>query len=60
MALTNLSHYGDILAIPFFALLIYYFHTIHEKTELENVLYAFSIVGFVADVIYTLLFFKII
>ena len=29
--LTNISHYGDILAIPFFALLIIYFYNIKKQ-----------------------------
>jgi hypothetical protein len=35
MKLKYLSHYGDILAIPFFALLIIYFYHIEHKTPVE-------------------------
>jgi hypothetical protein len=52
----HLSHYGDILAIPFFALLIFYFHRIEQKSKLEMILFLFSIAGFVLDIFYTFLF----
>jgi hypothetical protein len=48
----NLSHYGDILAIPFFGLLVLYFYGIENKTPLEYVLFAFSAMGFVLDIFY--------
>ncbi len=54
----NSSHYGDILAIPGFALLILYFYTIENKTVFEYVLFGFSICGFVLDILYTFLFFS--
>jgi len=56
MKLKNISHYGDILAIPFFALLIFYFYRIEKKSVLEMVLYLFSIAGFILDIFYTCLF----
>jgi hypothetical protein len=56
MKLKNISHYGDILAIPFFALLIFYFYRIEQKSVLEMVLYLFSIAGFILDILYTCLF----
>jgi hypothetical protein len=56
MKLKNISHYGDILAIPFFALLIFYFYRIEKKSVLEMVLYLFSIAGFILDILYTCLF----
>jgi len=52
----NISHYGDIIAIPFFALLSFYFYQIEEKTDLEYILFFFSISGFILDIIYTILF----
>jgi hypothetical protein len=52
----NISHYGDIIAIPFFALLSFYFYQIEEKTDIEYVLFFFSISGFILDIIYTILF----
>lgn len=50
------SHYGDILAIPFFALLVIYFYNIEHKSILEYVLFMFSISGFILDILYTYLF----
>lgn len=52
----NASHYGDILAIPFFALLIFYFYNIKNKSILEYLLLLFSISGFVLDILYTFIF----
>ena len=52
----NFSHYGDILAIPFFALLIIYFYNIEDKTTIEYVLLLFSISGFTLDILYTCIF----
>ena len=52
----HLSHYGDILAIPFFALLIFYFYKIKQKTKLEMILFLFSITGFILDLFFTFLF----
>lgn len=52
----NWSHYGDILAIPFFALLVFYFYNVEEKSIMEYVLLGFSIGGFVLDVLYTYIF----
>jgi hypothetical protein len=54
----NLSHYGDILAIPFFALLTIYFYSIEDKSVLEYILLFFSISGFVLDIFYTYIFFR--
>jgi|TARA_B000000475_G_C15799520_1_gene366967 hypothetical protein len=52
----NLSHYGDILAIPFFALLAIYFYNIKNKSTIEYVLLVFSICGFVLDILYTYIY----
>jgi hypothetical protein len=54
----NLSHYGDIIAIPFFALLVYYFYIIEHKSVFEYVLFLFSMSGFVVDILYTFIFFS--
>ena len=54
----HLSHYGDILAIPFFGLLVYYFYGIENKSPMEYVLFAFSVMGFILDIFYTYLFYK--
>lgn len=50
------SHYGDILAIPFFALLVIYFYNIENKTTIEYVLLLFSMSGFVLDIFFTYIF----
>ena len=52
----NISHIGDIFAIPFFFLLIIYFHQIEHRNTTENILFLFSILGFVLDVFFTYLF----
>ncbi len=53
----NFSHYGDILAIPFFAWLTFYFIKIKNKSITEYILLVFSISGFILDILYTYLFF---
>lgn len=53
---SDISHYGDILAIPFFALLCIYFYNIENKTTMEYVLFYFSISGIVLDILYTYIF----
>ena len=35
MKITNISNYGDILAIPIFLLFIIYFYNIENKTKFE-------------------------
>ena len=54
----NCSHYGDILAIPFFGLLVIYFYNIQDKSIIEYLLLCFSISGFVLDILYTYIFFS--
>lgn len=54
----NLANYGDILAIPFFALLTLYFYMIEHKSIVETVLFYFSIAGLVMDIIYSYIFFR--
>lgn len=49
----NISHWGDILAIPFFLLLIIYFYNIPNKTFTENILFFFVVSGFFADLLFT-------
>jgi len=52
----NESHYGDIVAIPFFGLLVYYFYSKRYRSPLENILLVFSISGFVLDTWFTMEF----
>jgi len=54
--INNLCHYGDILAIPLFALLVMYFYNIEHKSNIEYVLFYFSISGFLLDILYTYIF----
>lgn len=56
MKYDNLSNYGDILAIPFFALLVIYFYNIVDKSIMEYILLYFSISGFVLDSLFTFVF----
>ena len=56
----NLDHYGDILAIPFFILSSIYFYRIKNKKILEYILLIFSVVGALADILFTAQFLKII
>ena len=56
--INDISHYGDVLAIPFFGLLIFYFYKIEERNLIENILLFFSISGFVLDILYTIMFFN--
>lgn len=53
MDYNDLTHYGDILAIPFFILLTYYFLIKKNKTKFEYVLLLFSIGGLIADVYFS-------
>jgi len=59
MKYKNLAHYGDILAIPFFALLTIYFYNIKNKSILEYILFLFSISGVVLDIVYTYIFLRL-
>lgn len=54
-----LTHYGDLFAMPFFAMFIYYFHNKKNKTYFEHILYLFSVAGLLADFIFTVNYFFI-
>lgn len=58
MNIKILSHIGDILAIPFFYLLVIYFYKKKKRTLIENLLYLFSINGFILDTLFTIDFLK--
>jgi hypothetical protein len=45
----KLTHIGDIIATPFFLLLTIYFYNIENKTNLEIILFLFSLSGFLID-----------
>lgn len=53
-----LENFGDVVATPFFAWLVFYFHTIERKTTEETILYLFSIGGLIADFSFTVLYFR--
>jgi hypothetical protein len=52
----NIENYGDILAIPFFKMLSYYFIVKKNKTTFEYLLMVFAISGSVADIYFTFKF----
>ena len=54
----NLAHYGDMLAIPFFAITFYYFYQIEEKTLLELLLTVFIGITLICDILFTAIFLK--
>ena len=56
MKISNIIHIGDILAIPFFAMLCLYFYRIENKTPMEYILFLFSISGFIIDSIFTYMY----
>jgi len=57
MKLSNIPKYADILAIPFFGLMTYYFLSIEKtKTVIEYLLLLFGITGFILDTVFTLQF----
>jgi hypothetical protein len=49
----NLTHIGDMLAVPFFLLLTMYFYNIDSKTPLEYLLFLFSLSCFLIDVTFS-------
>jgi hypothetical protein len=57
MKLSNIPKYADILAIPCWILMTYYFLSIEKtKTVIENLLLLFGITGFILDTVFTLQF----
>jgi hypothetical protein len=54
--LNNISHYGDILAIPFFLLAFLYFYNKKDKTTVEFLLLYFSLGGLLFDIYFTYIF----
>lgn len=57
--INNLVHYGDVLAIPFFILLSIYFYRKKNKNILEYILLIFSVIGTIADILFTSQFLKL-
>jgi hypothetical protein len=52
----NIIHYSDILAIPFFIVLIVYIASKPKKTMMEYIILCFGIVGFCCDVLFSVYF----
>lgn len=52
----EISHIGDILAIPLFALAIYYFYGVTNKNWIEWILLIFVSVGLIFDIFFTILY----
>ena len=52
----RLSHYADIIAIPFWIIAVYYFWSIEGRNMIEDLLLFFTICGLVLDTIFTLSF----
>jgi len=46
----KLARYGDMIAIPLFLFLIFYFYNKPVLTDEERLLFMFSIGGFLADI----------
>jgi hypothetical protein len=53
MNYNHISHYGDIIAIPFFLALVIYFYKIKHKTNFEKILLLFVISGLILDIYFT-------
>jgi hypothetical protein len=49
----KLTHIGDMLAVPFFILLVIYFYNIKNKTPFEWLLFLFSLSCFFIDVTFS-------
>jgi len=56
--MTKIIHYADILAIPCFLISIHYFYNIKNKNLQENFLFLFSLIGFILDISFTIIFFS--
>lgn len=52
----NLAHYGDLLAIPFFIITIYYFYLIERKTLLEWIIIVFLVICLLGDILFSYIF----
>jgi hypothetical protein len=53
----KLPEIGDIIAIPFFFWLIYYFYKKDKLTLEEHILFLFVIGGFIADIYFVLFYY---
>jgi hypothetical protein len=51
--INKLTHIGDIIATPFFLLMTIYFYYIEDKTNLEILLFLFSLSCLLIDVTFS-------
>ena len=59
MKFTNkLAHYGDMIAIPYFVLLLFYFYQIENKTTFERLIIALIFIALICDVAFTFIFLR--
>jgi hypothetical protein len=54
----DIVRFGDILAIPFFLILIFYFIKKQTLSDIEILLLLFSIGGFLFDTFFTFLYLR--
>jgi hypothetical protein len=54
----DIVRFGDILAIPFFLILIFYFIKKERLSEIEMILLLFSIGGFLFDTFFTVIYLR--
>jgi len=55
--LTNkLAHYGDLMAIPFFIITLYYFYLIENKTLIELMITWFIFICLIGDILFSYIF----
>ena len=52
----RLSNYGDIIAIPFWIIGVWYFWRIKTRNIIEDILLFFTVSGLVLDTVFTLIF----
>ena len=58
MKLTNkLAHYGDLLAIPLFTLVFFYFYSMPTKTFFEYFLTIVMLGAVFVDILFSLIYF---
>jgi hypothetical protein len=57
MKLSNkLAHYGDLLAIPLFTIVFFYFYSIPDKTLFEYFLMLVMLGAVIVDIIFSLIY----
>ena len=57
--LIEIVNIADLLAIPMFVLMIYYFSKKTNRNLIENILLLFSIVGLIVDLYFTIKFYSL-